>query len=345
MKLGIIVRADKTGLGNQTRLLTQMLKPDYLMIIDSGRHFKTPQFIEWYDGFESMTTRDLIPNVKEYRQFLDNVDAFITCETPYNWRIMAEANQRGIKSYLQYNYEFLDYLSNEGLPLPTMFLSPSHWKLREVRNKFDNVMYLPPPINMQDFTENRALNLNRSHTRRFLHVIGKPAIHDRNGTQTVLEALTHTKANFELVIKSQYELDYEISDKRVIVDTSNDDDYSKLYKDFDAMIMPRRFGGLCLPTNEALASGLPVIMTDISPNTEILPKKWLVESKKTAEFNARTIINVYSADAKALAEKIDWLCGLSDKQLGYEKIEAVDIADKNYSFKNLKPKYEGLWLQ
>ena len=29
--------------------------------------------------------------------------------------------------------------------------------------------------------------------------------------------------------------------------------------------MPRRYGGLCLPMNEALTSGLPVIMSNQSP--------------------------------------------------------------------------------
>lgn len=38
------------------------------------------------------------------------------------------------------------------------------------------------------------------------------------------------------------------------------------------MILPRKYAGLCLPMNEALMSGLPVIMTDIEPNNVILPK-------------------------------------------------------------------------
>lgn len=344
MRLGIIVRMDKTGLGNQTRLLTQLLKPSYLMVIDSRNHFKTQQFQDWYDSFNGVLTEDLIPNVQEYRKFLSNVDAFITCETPYNWRIMVEANQHMKQSYLQYNYEFLEYMVNNRLPLPTKFLAPSHWNTDKVKEKYgDRVMYLPPPINMRDFKQNRQLNFNRASTKRFLHVLGKQAVHDRNGTETLLEALRHTQSNFELVIKSQYEIGLDIQDRRVIIDTSNSNDYTELYKDFDAMILPRRYGGLCLPMNEALASGLPVIMSNISPNSKILPKKWLVSANKTESFIARPLIDVYTTNAKALARKIDWLCELDDKQLGQEKLEAFDIAHSNYSFSVLKPQYESLW--
>lgn len=346
MRLGIIVRMDKTGLGNQTRLLTQMLKPDYLMIIDSGNHFKTKQFNEWYTSFNSITTKDLIPTLNEYREFLENVDAFITCETPYNWRIMTEANQQMKQSYIQYNYEFLDHIANKSLPLPTKFLAPSYWNTDKVVDKFGSrVMYLPPPINVQEFKHNRLLNFNRSGVKRFLHVVGKQAIHDRNGTEAVLEALTYTKANFELVIKSQHQLDYSINDSRVTIDTSNSDDFTELYKDFDAVIIPRRYGGLCLPMNEALASGLPVIMSNISPNNKVLPKKWLVSATKTDEFMTRTMIDIYTTNAKSLAKKIDWLCDLTDKELGQEKLEAFNIAHSNYSFSALKSKYEALWTQ
>lgn len=314
------------------------------MVIDSQNHFKTKQFHDWYSGFDGVLTKDLIPNVQEYRKFLQNVDAFITCETPYNWRIMVEANQHMKKSYIQYNYEFLEYMVNNRLPLPTKFLAPSHWNTDKVIDKYgDRVVYLPPPINMQEFKHNRALNFNRSGTKRFLHVLGKQATHDRNGTQIVLEALAYTKANFELVIKSQYEVKFEITDNRVTVDTSNSNDFTDLYKDFDAMILPRRYGGLCLPMNEALSSGLPVIMSNISPNSRILPKKWLVSANKTDTFVARPPVDVYTTNAKSLAKKINWLCDLTDKELGQEKLEAFDIAHSNYSFSVLKPQYESLW--
>ena len=60
-----------------------------------------------------------------------------------------------------------------------------------------------------------------------------------------------------------------------------------MYSGFDAMVLPRRYAGLCLPMNEALMSALPVFMTNISPNNAILPPKWLAESKQIDTFRTK----------------------------------------------------------
>ncbi len=111
-----------------------------------------------------------------------------------------------------------------------------------------------------------------------------------------------------------------------------------MYKDFDALILPRRYAGLCLPTNEALISGLPVIMTDTSPNNELLPKEWLVKCKKIGQFMTRTIIDIYGSDIKALAKKIDWLVEQDDDI----KIKAFDLGYSNFSESVLLPKYQNI---
>ena len=37
-RIGLIARMDKTGLGNQTKALYDMIQPDYVMIIDFSGH-------------------------------------------------------------------------------------------------------------------------------------------------------------------------------------------------------------------------------------------------------------------------------------------------------------------
>ena len=39
-----------------------------------------------------------------------------------------------------------------------------------------------------------------------------------------------------------------------------------LYDGCSILVMPRRYGGLCLPVLEAMTRGLAVVMTDIEPN-------------------------------------------------------------------------------
>jgi glycosyltransferase involved in cell wall biosynthesis len=229
------------------------------------------------------------------------------------------------------------------MPIPDLFLAPSYWKLQEMKDRFgkDRVLYLPPPIDPKEFEEVREINLSRdpNDKKRFLHVVGTLATHDRNGTLAILGALKYTKSDFELVVRSQRVLPekYLIKDDRLTYEVGNLEKNSDLYRDFDAMILPRRYGGLALSMNEALMSGLPVMMSDISPNNKALPKEWLFPAEKYTEFMATTMIDVYLSDRKAIAKKIDqWVKKLPSK------LEALSIAEKSYSMDILRSEYDSL---
>lgn len=339
MRLGIIVRADKTGLGNQTRNLCKMLNPDKVLIIDSRPFNKNEQFFETYKGYYKQISRGFLTD-QEINRFLINLDTVITCELFYSNNFVNIANRRGVKTFNQYNYEFFDNFSNPNLTLPTQLISPSKWHLEEMQNNF-GVVYLPPPINSVAFEDVFQYNNRRVGKRRFLHVVGREAVNDRNGTLDLLDSLQYTTSDFELVVKIQNNssLPEKYIDPRITFDFSSPLDEVELYRDFDAMILPRRYAGLCLPMNEALMAGLPVIMTDIDPNNKILPKKWLVASERKGHFMTRTKIDIYSAKHKDLAKKIDELVNLSDRDLKLEKLGARAIGNLNYSDIILKPKY------
>jgi hypothetical protein len=115
-----------------------------------------------------------------------------------------------------------------------------------------------------------------------------------------------------------------------------------MYIGFDAMVLPRRYAGLCLPMNESLLSALPVFMTNISPNNKVLPEKWLVESHLIDKFKAKTMVNVYEADLRKLAELIDNYVALSDEQKNIEKEKALSIGYENFSPEALLPQYNKL---
>lgn len=338
MKLGIIARQDASGLGNQSRNLTYMLKPDRLLVIDSTPFNGHAQHPEWYDGYTGIVSKGFPDNIT-VRRFLSGLTHVLTAETFYSYEMIKLANASGIKTFNQYNYEFLDNL-RMNLPVPYKWLAPSHWKLKEMQSRFDNVVYLPPPIFMNDFKIARDINLKRSGYRRFVHIVGKQASHDRNGTEDILNALHKCQANFELVIHSQYPLNYQIDDRRVIFDIGNKTEPQELYNDYDAMILPRRYGGNCLPLHEALASALPVIMTDIEPNNNVLPVGWLVKSHIKSTFQARVPIDVYATDADDLARIIDSLATMSDEALQENKLRAFDLAYEHYSTDSLIDRYK-----
>ena len=338
MKLGIIVRADDTGLGNQTHELVKMLDPERILIIDSSTfHNKNKQNSEWYEGRNAIVSKGF-PDNKTLFKFLDGIKVVISCETFYNKHFVAIAKKKRVKTILQYNFEFLDYLSNERLILPDVLLAPSLWRFEEVKEKFGDrclVTHLPPPTDEKLFDSNRDMNKKRSN--RLLHVGGKAAIYDRNGTNSVFEMLKYSKQDYELVIRSQTELDIDCKDERIVSHVGNEKNREDLYCGYDAMILPRRYAGLCLPMNEALMSSLPVFMTDISPNNLLLPKEWLAKSDFVKDFMTRIGIQLYNADPEALAETVDNY--FVKKDLSQDKETAFNLGYENFSATVLKQKY------
>jgi glycosyltransferase involved in cell wall biosynthesis len=339
MRLGIIARADKTGLGNQTKELVDMLKPDKVLLIDSSHFNGNKQYPEWYEGYNVTKTQAGFMSNMEVNAFLNEIDVVISCEIFYNRRLAALAHRRGIKTILQYNYEFFEYFVVEGMRQPNILLSPTTWHLDYMDKYFggkSKVMHLPPPTTPAIFDDAKKINMAKTH-KRILHVAGKRASKDRNGTDVVIEMLEYSKANYELVVTVQGDFNPYCSDPRLTIDNSNPDNRAELYSGFDFVILPRKYGGLCLPMNEALLSGLPVIMTDISPNNDILPPEWLVEASKTAEVQFKGLVELYETDPQKLAELVDKF--VNEYDIAEEKQKAFDLGYNTFSPDVLKDKY------
>jgi hypothetical protein len=344
LNIGIVARSDNTGLGNQTKELVKMLNPKKILLINSYFFNRNKQNADWYKDYECITTEGFASN-EEVVKFLDGLDVVISCEIFYNPNFVTLAKRKKVKTILQYNYEFLDHLVNPSLPLPDVLLAPSLWNFEEVLNKFGDktkVVHLPPPTDPKLFEEAKQINISRDH-RRVLHIGGKAAVKDRNGTNTVLDMLKHSIGEYQVVIKSQTELPVKFGFGRLKLEINNVINNQDLYSGFDALILPRRYAGLCLPMNEALMSGIPVFMTDISPNNNILPKEWLVDSNKIDELQTRTKIDVYGANEVQLANKIDEYMDINDKTDIKQK--AFEIGFNNFSTDILKQKYLDLFEQ
>jgi hypothetical protein len=339
MRLGIIARSDNTGLGNQTMELVKMLNPDKILLINSQFFNNNKQHPEWYKDYNVIQTRKGMPKTNEIIEFLEGLDVVISCETFYHLELVDRAKKQGIKTILQYNYELFGHLAHPEWTLPDVLLAPSIWNLDLIMEQFGSktkVMHLPPPTDHSLFNEAREINLSKDH-KRILHIAGKKAAKDRNGTETILEMIKHSKEDYELVIKSQTPLNLICKDSRVKIEIGDPDNRQDMYTGFDAMVLPRRYAGLCLPMNEALMSALPVFMTDVSPNNAVLPRKWLAESIKIDTFRTKSMVNVYDVKPDKLAKIIDKYVGNNRKT--EIKETAVKIGLDNFSVDNLKQKY------
>jgi glycosyltransferase involved in cell wall biosynthesis len=302
------------------------------MLIDSTSFNGNKQYPEWYSSYNT-TTINGFPTNQQCVEFLKDIDVLISCELFYNPNFVAYAKTMGVKTVLIFNHEFLDNLSNPNLPVPDVMIQPSLWYYSEMKDRF-NSRYLPTPIFEDEFKQARETNLNRSG-RNYLFMNGKTAVHDRNGLESLYEALPLARGDFTVTIKAQHDIKKH-PDPRLIYDFTNPDNQNELYEGYDALIQPRRYGGQTLSMCEALQSGMPVVMTNISPNNKVLPAEWLVDAEKIDSFMTRTLIDIYSAHPTYLAYTLDHLdTSKKSKLIAYKFSEQYDA-------ERLRPQYEEL---
>ena len=338
MRIGLICRADNGGLGAQTHDFYRNMNPAKTLVID----------ISHLTGFENHLER--YPDAKVHKGFLDNeaiewitdnVDVIFTIEIPYNYALFETARRKGVKTFLQYNYEFLDYMREPELPYPDVLMAPSHWNFGKVLEKFGSkaiVDYLPVPVDRTIFKYRK-----REQAKTFIHVAGHTLYEDRNGTEIVIEALNYLKKGAKIIIYSQHDLgipkekigkfpQYELEIRE------GDFKYrDELYKEGDVLIFPRRYGGLSLQLNEAMSSGIVPIMTDVMPQNTMLKQELLLAPIHIKPIQTRGAdIDCYGVDPRLVALKIDEMTG---QRIGYLSDWCNKEAEK-ISWETMKPKYE-----
>lgn len=327
MRLGLIVVATETGLGYQTRDYYRHLKPDKTILIDISSINGMPQHYEWYEN--AMLIKGL-PNEQQIDMMLDDIDVLLTAETMYSLDVYARARARGVKTICVENPEFYDHLEHTKLTMPDMIILPSKWLEPMIRQHAESrgvkVVQLHHPVDRDEFPYRERTG------RTIMHLAGNPAANDRNGTFSFMDACPNGTVvtqdeGLAGILRNRY---------RFSTIWTEVHDNKQIYEFGDVMVLPRKYGGNCLPLNEALSCGLPVIMTDVSPNNEFLPKEWLVPAQVEGQFAPRFPITIWQADHAALVEKIEWLQGADIAAMSRQANELADTI----SWKTLLPKWQ-----
>lgn len=367
MRLGLIARADARGLGIQTRSVHDNLNPAKTMVVDCPSAKPLPLRRDWYPD---ATWIHGLPTHADFRVWLDGLDVVYTAETAYGGALWDEAERAGVKTVLHVNPEFYDHNDR-----PTLWVAPSMWHWDQLPSP---KQFLPVPIETfqpacmtRDRIQVSGGNLNgedaalrplayetctealhvggtcKDSARNFLHVVGRPATRDRNGTEDLLSSLQHVTATIRLTVTCQEPGFVENllgrfripPNVELVVRSGDVQCNTDLYRGQDVLLMPRRFGGLCLPLNEALGFGMPCVLPDISPNNTWLLSDWLVPATHAGQFMVKqNVVDVYSVDHRAYAEKIDVLA--SDAGFyAKAKVEALELRDQ-YSWQTLLPTYK-----
>lgn len=345
--LGVIVFATATGLGYQMKDFCAHMNPDRILLVDLSQHNQMPVDLDWYPNARYTTW----PNEDDCR-WLCETDVVFYAETPLNFRLHEIAAETGTVVLQQPNWEFLDYVRQPDLPKPTKLIPPTPWMVDRM-NFGIPVEPLRVPVNRNRFPFRQI-----EQCKTFLHIIGRPGVHDRNGTLAFLDAAQKMGDRYEYRVFYQQPKDTRAKEffqpvyDRLrsldgLVETIVDHhDPTYMYRSGDVLVLPRRYGGLCLPAQEALSSGLPVIMTDISPNGTLLPEEWLCDATLKHKFHehqdtryAHVNVDVYEPDQKTLINTME---RFTDHTYMQSANMVADHIAETISWTTLKPEYDRL---
>jgi len=326
MRLTLLARDDRTGLGYQTKAYYKHLQPHRTIVIDISI-INGNQQQHWYNNAERILG---IPTDDQLDFILADTDVLLTAETPYNLNLYKRARQLGVKTICVENPEFYDHIMYPEYDMPDMIILPSTWQYDFIKQHAESrgtkVLQIHHPVDREDFRYIQRDNCS------FINIAGTPAVNDRNGTYDFMNAcpdgiVTTQSSDLAWHLRQQYR-------HSTIYDSVSDN--FDIYTLASVLVLPRKYGGNCLPLNEALSTGMPVIMTDIQPNNDILPKEWLVNAHLVDYFEPRTRVEIYQADQQALIDKLNWFRQQDIKQLSEQ---ANQIAD-SISWQTLLPKYK-----
>jgi len=261
IKIGVIGRSEQRGLGIQ---LTEFVSN---MPVDRVLHVMIPKS-RWPNRpatFAPVPTTHVTFDGQlpegQTRAWLAGLDVVFTAETVYDWRLIGWAKELNVKVVVQGNPEFYRN-AKENLPEPDVWWWPTPWRNANVPE--GPVVPVPVPTLtpvVGGAPDEEVLNI--------VHVAGHRAAGDRNGTDLFLAALKFipNKINVHLYGQDGHFEKFKKQPYGLINIFENGvEDRWQMFDGAHIVVLPRRYGGLCLPAQEAMRAGCAVLMPDCSPN-------------------------------------------------------------------------------
>lgn len=303
---GAVVFAVESGLGRQAKQFYDHGMFDIVLIQKHSTYVEHP---EWYKNI-----------AKSYDELLEKCSEIWFFETPFNWSYITRARERGVKTVFLAMYE----CTQHPLPyFPDVVLGGSVLETEFFGAKHINVP-VPDEVKWK----------KRTKAKVFVHNAGHGGLHGRNGTEQLIEAMKYVKSPIKLIIRSQFN-NVKTDDPRVDV-RIGDFPYETLFAEGDVFVYPDKFGGSCLPLQEAFASGMAVMASNRHPSNLWLPNEILIPIQGYETKRIYTEFQSAIVDPKDIAETIDKWYG---KDISNFSLQGKAWGQAN-SWAKLKKEYE-----
>ena len=332
-RVGLIARCTDSGLGH----LSKSFYDNYpvfstLCVTDADQRYK--DHIDWFPDATFVRMADM--RNFPFARFLSNIDVLFGYETFYERQLLEQAHRLQVRTVLMGMPELTRRRGNQG------FLGDANqyvWPTRWLKPKDEPL--LPVPVQT---VEDISAPLEDGPLR-VVHVAGSGAIGDRNGTEIFLRSLKLVKSQVyvRLCVSASFPTPLVSVPDNVTLEVRRDvSDPFYMYADAHVMIMPRRYGGLCLPVHEALGYGLVVYLTDYVYKTGDYPTTLMLDSEPGLLQRVPVgRIRTHVVDPSTVAEAID--------QIAERRELLVGVKDQNrawvheHSWPQLKPAYDGVF--
>ena len=323
MNIGTINYATYSGLGVLTKefidngVINNILVVEHPHLPDKSK--------EWYPN--SLTIKYQHPDISVLEQYIKSLDILFLFEHPFSDQTISIAKKYNVAVAMMPMYEWSPF------PLDVdLFIVPS-----QIDYDYYKAMYPDYRIIMLNVPANSNIEWKlKEKALTFTHNGGNGSFYDRNGTQTLIQALPYIKSDCKIRIKAQNLNLPSINDPRVEL-INQHLPFNQLWDETDVFIFVERFNGLSLPLQEAHASGCLVIAGNRYPVNTWLPNKSLVNPIGSDQYNFQPNIPFEAAiyDPKDVAAKIDEFYGTDISQ--YSLVGKL-WAQAN-SWEVLKPRY------
>jgi hypothetical protein len=269
VRIGLIARSEYArGLAIQSKNFYDHMPVDKVLLV----HMPNPDCAlrdDWYDPSHT-TIVDSLPGhtLDEHvvRSWMEGLDVVFTVETPYDWSLPGWAASMNVRLVIQGNPEFVRHglEGYEHYGHPTQWWWPTRWRTEVLPRG----RWMPVPMPDHPATAAAA----HDGPLRVYHIAGKRAFADRNGTDCFINALRGLSKD---VLVTLHGLEHSLPEIQPIIGLSvhveniGVADLWDMHAGQHLLVLPRRYGGLCLPALEAASRGIAVMMPEVSPNDEL----------------------------------------------------------------------------